>query len=119
MTAPAFAALAAVALAPAPARRPARSRVRTPFLARLAPRVPGGRWAAAGASAIALIVLGVSVAQAGSPAPAAAGSLKTAKIGGVTVLTNAEGFTLYSFAPDTPAKSNCNGSCAATPTKCT
>ena len=39
-------------------------------------------------------------------------SLKTATIGGATVLTNAQGFTLYSFAPDTPAKSNCNGTCA-------
>jgi predicted lipoprotein with Yx(FWY)xxD motif len=47
-----------------------------------------------------------------SPAAATAGSLKTATIGGVTVLTNASGFTLYSFAPDTPAKSNCNGTCA-------
>jgi len=28
------------------------------------------------------------------------------------VLTNSKGFTLYSFAPDTPAKSNCNGTCA-------
>jgi predicted lipoprotein with Yx(FWY)xxD motif len=43
---------------------------------------------------------------------AAAVSLKTAKIGGVTVLTNAKGFTLYSFAPDTSTKSNCNGTCA-------
>src|SRR5260370_2180521 len=40
MTAPAFAALAALALAPAPARRPARSRGRTPFLARPAPPTP-------------------------------------------------------------------------------
>ena len=47
-----------------------------------------------------------------SPAAATAGSLKTATISGVTVLTNASGFTLYSFAPDTPAKSNCNGTCA-------
>ena len=47
-----------------------------------------------------------------SPAAAAAGSLKTATIGGATVLTNAQGFTLYSFAPDTPTKSNCNGTCA-------
>ena len=45
-------------------------------------------------------------------AVAAGGGLKTAKIGGVTVLTSAKGFTLYSFAPDTPAKSNCNGACA-------
>jgi predicted lipoprotein with Yx(FWY)xxD motif len=37
--------------------------------------------------------------------------LKTATIGGVTVLTNAKGFTLYWFAPDTPTTSNCNGSC--------
>jgi predicted lipoprotein with Yx(FWY)xxD motif len=29
------------------------------------------------------------------------------------VITNAQGFTLYSFAPDTPTKSNCNGTCAA------
>ena len=47
-----------------------------------------------------------------SPAAAAAGSLKTATIGGVTVLTNSKGFTLYSFAPDTPTTSHCNGACA-------
>ena len=47
-----------------------------------------------------------------SPAAATAGSLKTATIGGATVLTSAKGFTLYSFAPDTPTKSNCNGTCA-------
>jgi predicted lipoprotein with Yx(FWY)xxD motif len=47
-----------------------------------------------------------------SPAAAAAGGLKTAKIGGATVLTNGNGFTLYKFAPDTPTKSNCNGTCA-------
>ena len=47
-----------------------------------------------------------------SPAAATAGSLKTATIGSATVLTNAQGFTLYSFAPDTPTTSNCNGTCA-------
>jgi predicted lipoprotein with Yx(FWY)xxD motif len=47
-----------------------------------------------------------------SPAAATTGGLKTAKIGSATVLTNAKGFTLYSFAPDTPTKSNCNGACA-------
>ncbi len=31
----------------------------------------------------------------------------------MTVLTNARGFTLYWFAPDTPTASNCNGLCAA------
>ena len=48
----------------------------------------------------------------GSPAAATGGSLKTATIGGATVLTSAGGFTLYSFAPDTPTTSNCNGTCA-------
>ena len=43
---------------------------------------------------------------------AAAVGLKTAKVGGVTVLTNAQGFTLYSFAPDTSTTSKCNGPCA-------
>ncbi len=38
--------------------------------------------------------------------------LKTAKIGKVTVLTTAKGFTLYSFAPDKSTVSKCNGSCA-------
>ncbi len=45
-------------------------------------------------------------------AAAAAGSVKTTKVGGVTVLTNAKGFTLYSFAPDTSTMSKCNGTCA-------
>jgi predicted lipoprotein with Yx(FWY)xxD motif len=47
-----------------------------------------------------------------SPVAAASSTLKTAKIGGETVLTSPKGFTLYSYAPDTPAKSNCNGTCA-------
>jgi predicted lipoprotein with Yx(FWY)xxD motif len=47
-----------------------------------------------------------------SPAVAAAGTVKTATIAGVTVLTNSKGFTLYSFAPDTSTTSKCNGTCA-------
>jgi hypothetical protein len=39
------------------------------------------------------------VAGAGGPAASAAGALRTATIGGVTVITNAKGFTLYSCAP--------------------
>jgi predicted lipoprotein with Yx(FWY)xxD motif len=49
----------------------------------------------------------------GSPVAATAGSLKTATIGGATVLTDARGFAVYSFAPDTMTKSDCNGACAA------
>jgi predicted lipoprotein with Yx(FWY)xxD motif len=48
----------------------------------------------------------------GGHAAPAAGSLQTATIGGATVLTNSKGFTLYSFALDTSATSNCNGTCA-------
>lgn len=47
-----------------------------------------------------------------SPAAATAGTVKTATINGATVLTNSNGFTLYSFAPDTPETSKCNGTCA-------
>ena len=54
-----------------------------------------------------------SAAAPASSAAASSGALKTTKIGGATVLTNAKGFTLYWFAPDTPTTSKCNGSCAA------
>ena len=51
---------------------------------------------------------------AASPTASSSGTaLKTASIGGATVLTDAKGFTLYSFAPDTATKLNCNGSCAS------
>ena len=88
------------------ARREARKRPRM-LLALLA--------AAAAAAVLAACSSGTSSSGSGgsngsSPA-AASGTLKTAKIGSATVLTNAKGFTLYSFAPDTSTKSNCNGSC--------
>jgi len=65
---------------------------------------------------VGLALLGVAEAQAGGSAAAVGGAgvtLKTATIGGVRVLTNAQGLTLYLFAPDTPATSKCTGSCAA------
>ena len=68
---------------------------------------------AAGLAVAALVLFGLVVAGASAPPPAVAGTaLKTTTIGGTTVLTNAKGFTLYSFAPDTPANSKCYGSCA-------
>ena len=77
---------------------------------------------AAAAAAAVLAACGSSGGSSGSssggsqgsssPVAAASGTLKTASIGGATVLTNGKGFTLYSFAPDTPTKSNCNGACA-------
>jgi predicted lipoprotein with Yx(FWY)xxD motif len=73
---------------------------------------------AAAAAAAVLAACGSSGGSSGSssgsssPAAASSSSLKTAKIGGATVLTSPKGFTLYSFAPDTSTKSNCNGTCA-------
>ena len=67
-------------------------------------------------SVAALTLLGVAVANAGGTPAAAAGTgvtLKTATISGINVLTNANGRTLYWFAPDTSATSKCTGSCAA------
>ena len=121
----AFAVLGYLALAPAAPRLLAESTARPSpllaepaaqrsLLARAADGVPGAGWAVAAASVLALVLLGVAAATGGGGAPAAAsGGLNASTVGGVTVLTNAKGFTLYWFAPDTPAKSNCNGSCAA------
>lgn len=87
----------------------------------------GKWWAPAGFAAVALIVAACGSSSSSSTPPAASSSappapssaaasgtaLKTATIGGATVLTNAQGFTLYWFGPDTSTKSNCNGSCAS------
>jgi predicted lipoprotein with Yx(FWY)xxD motif len=75
---------------------------------------------AAAAAAAALAACGSSSSttahssggSSNAPASTTAVGLKTTKVGGVTVLTNAKGFTVYSFAPDTSTKSNCNGACA-------
>jgi len=108
----AFAVLAGLALAPVQADGAAA----TPagFPARIFPAITRTAATTAAALAVAaLALLGVAVAGAGSPAPAATGTgLKSATIGGAMVLTNARGFTLYFFAPDTPATSRCYGSCA-------
>lgn len=115
----AAAALGILALTPAPAKQPAPAGqapggAGSPLLARLQAGVPGAGWLVAAVSVAALAVLVGSVAAAGGGGTASAGGgLKTTRIAGVNVLVNAKGFTLYWFVPDTAAKSNCNGSCAA------
>jgi predicted lipoprotein with Yx(FWY)xxD motif len=71
--------------------------------------------AAAGAgTAGAAVSADSSVRTVSSPSAASSGTtLETRKINGVVVLTNAKGFTLYWFAPDTSTASKCNGPCAA------
>jgi predicted lipoprotein with Yx(FWY)xxD motif len=89
--------------------------------ARLRAGVPWAGLLVTGVSVLALVVLGGSVAAVNTGAGAATGAgsgasasiVRTMKIGGVTVLTNAKGLTLYTFAPDKPNKSTCYGSCAA------
>jgi len=113
----AFAVLALAAIAAGPARQadgPVSPDTR--LLARVQAAVSVVIPAVGAVSLAALALLGVAVAHAnGSPAAAAGAvvTLKTAKISGVTVLTNANGLTLYWFAPDTPVTSRCTGSCSA------
>jgi predicted lipoprotein with Yx(FWY)xxD motif len=111
-----FAALAAVVLSPRARHQPAALAIHGDNLFdRLQAAIPAGRWAVGALSALAAVLLGVSLTATG-PASTSAGSsralLKIASIGGVSVLTNARGYTLYWFVPDTPAKSTCYGTCA-------
>jgi predicted lipoprotein with Yx(FWY)xxD motif len=114
----AFAVLAAMALIPAAQARRARAGAhRAGAEARLrSGDVPGARAGIAGLSVVALVLLGIAVAgSGGSPSSASSGPgqvLKTVDIGGVTVLTDAKGLTLYLFVPDTATASKCYGSCA-------
>jgi predicted lipoprotein with Yx(FWY)xxD motif len=108
----AFATLALAAVTAGPARasgapRPARARAQS------AMSLVVGSVSAVSVAALAL--LGVAVVSAGGSPVAAAdvgATLKTARIGSVDVLTNADGLTLYWFAPDTSTSSKCFGSCA-------
>ena len=80
-----------------------------------------GRRALIGAGAVSVIALALFGAALATPkaAPAASGTsasgqmLMARQIGGVMLLTNARGFTLYWFAPDSAGKSVCYGACAA------
>jgi predicted lipoprotein with Yx(FWY)xxD motif len=119
----AFAMLAALALIPAPRRQPARAGKRPAgLMSRLIAGVRDGdlrgAWAGvAGLSvvAVALLIVAVAGGSPGAASSSAAGPgqvLKTTTIGGVTVLTNAKGLTLYLFVPDSATTSKCYGSCA-------
>lgn len=128
----AFAALAVFAAIPAPIRLPARSGGPADTLdsarlsdsqrgvhAGLSGRVPYAGPAVAGVTVVALALFGAALAGAGpsggsggSATTAAGASLRTENIGGKTVLVNAQGRTLYWFAPDSSTKSVCNGVCA-------
>jgi predicted lipoprotein with Yx(FWY)xxD motif len=96
------AAFATLAIAAAPGLPPALDLGR-----RLLPAV-------AGVSVVALALLGAAVASPKTQ-PVATGPdvLKARDVGGVLLLTNAKGLTLYWFAPDGAGTSACYGDCAA------
>jgi predicted lipoprotein with Yx(FWY)xxD motif len=82
---------------------------------RLRKTMPAGRWAATAFTALVAVLLGLSLAATGPAATtdkSKTALLRTTKIHGVSVLTNSGGYTLYWFAPDTPTKSTCYGTCA-------
>jgi predicted lipoprotein with Yx(FWY)xxD motif len=115
----AAAALGMLALTPAPGAA-GRHEAVSGIGARLRAGVPWAGLLVTGVSVLALVVLGGSVAAVNTGGGSAAGgtgasasTVGTMKIGNVTVLTNAKGLTLYTFAPDKPNKSVCYGSCAA------
>ena len=112
----AFATLAMVAFFPDPARQ-ARRRTRpgTRIMAGVQRAVSMMIGAVGAVSVLALVLFGVAVAGAGGSHAAASATvtLKAAKVGGVTVLTNSHGLTLYLFVPDTPAASKCTGLCTS------
>ena len=108
----AFATLALAAVTADPARHSGATR-RARARAQSAMSVVVGGVSAVSVAALAL--LGVAVVSAGGSPVAAAdvgATLKTARVGSVDVLTNADGVTLYWFAPDTSTGSKCFGSCA-------
>jgi predicted lipoprotein with Yx(FWY)xxD motif len=74
------------------------------------------RWAAAVLSvqaAISLVLLLPNPSAASTKSGGSAFLIKVAQIHGVSVLTDAHGYTLYWFAPDSPTASRCYGTCAA------
>ena len=82
------------------------------------------RWWATSAFAIATLAVAACGSSGGGGSSSSGGStssgsaaastssvVKTTKIGGATVLTNAKGFTLYTFAIDPMNMSKCTGQC--------
>jgi predicted lipoprotein with Yx(FWY)xxD motif len=110
----AFAVLAALALVPRPSSRSAERR----GLDTLASgRYARAAWRTTGVVTIlAAVLLAVSVSggdPVASTTPSGHALLDVTTIGGTSVVTNAQGFTLYWFAPDTPSHSACVATCAA------
>ena len=105
---------------PAPRSGPAPSGMQLSRLMRtVARRRRRRRWLLALAAAVLVVVGGTGWAlrlaqPPGSGIRTMTTVLETDRVGGVTVLTDAEGYTLYWFGPDNPTMSACEASCART-----
>jgi predicted lipoprotein with Yx(FWY)xxD motif len=65
------------------------------------------------AATLVIAACGSSSSSTGGSGGSSSGhALSTMKVGSATLLTNAKGFTLYWFVPDTSTTSKCNGTCA-------
>jgi predicted lipoprotein with Yx(FWY)xxD motif len=111
-----FAALAAFVLGPGTGLASAGTASDgDPLASRLQAAVPTARWGAFVLSVLAAVLLGTLFGTAGAASTSAGAStvvLKVDDVHGVMVLTNAQGYSLYWFAPDTPTRSTCYGTCA-------
>jgi len=110
-----FAALAGFATRP-DRRTRARTRRTRGLLVDQSLALVAWRWVAGVLALQAALTLALVLSSADVASTSAGGttvSLKVADIHGVSVLTNARGYTLYWFAPDSPTTSRCYGTCAA------
>jgi len=89
-----------------------RPRCRGPVALLAACGSSGTSSGASGGSTSSTPAASPSSASAAKASTSAAG-IKTTSTGKGTVLTTAQGFTIYWFAIDTPTKSNCNGQCTS------
>ena len=74
------------------------------------------RWVAGALTVQAVVSLTLLLANAGVASTGGGAStaiVKVKDVHGVAVLTNARGYTLYWFAPDSSTASRCYGTCAA------
>jgi predicted lipoprotein with Yx(FWY)xxD motif len=105
---------------PPPDARPAPGGAQLSRLMRnVARRRRRRRWLLALAVLVLVVVAGTGWAlrlaqPPGSGTETAATILETDRVGGVTVLTDAEGYTLYWFGPDNATMSACQASCTRT-----
>ena len=112
-----FALLAAFALRPHGASKIPKSSVQerhSSVVRNVALRA--SRWVAGILTAQAAISLGLLLPNPGAASTNTGGSavlIKVAEVHGVSILTNAHGYTLYWFAPDSSTASRCYGTCAA------